>query len=134
MDGSEGAETVRIAMENADDQSYQIEWARSCADGLERLVSEVKFERPESERLVAVLVDLDLPDSQGIEVFSQLFRVAPHIPFLILSSLRDEEIAKRAVQSGAQDYLRKEYLTNYLLPKAVHSMGERAAISEALFE
>jgi PAS domain S-box/diguanylate cyclase (GGDEF) domain len=94
-------------------------------------------ERQEEERagaIVAVLVDLSLPDSHGIETFDRLFRAAPKIPMLVLSASQDEDIAKLAVQHGAQDYLLKGRLDGYLLPKTLGSMVERAASAEALFE
>jgi diguanylate cyclase (GGDEF)-like protein/PAS domain S-box-containing protein len=87
-----------------------------------------------TDRLAAVLVDLLLPDSNGIETFDRLFRAAPHIPILVLSALPDEDIAKLAVQRGAQDYLLKGRLDSYLLPKTLGCMVDRAANAEALFE
>jgi diguanylate cyclase (GGDEF)-like protein/PAS domain S-box-containing protein len=83
--------------------------------------------------LEAVLVDLCLPDCQGIETFDRLFHTAPRIPILVLSAEQDEEVAKLAVQHGAQDYLLKNRLDGYLLSKALGSMIERAAIAETLF-
>ena len=47
---------------------------------------------------------------------------------------QDEETGKLAVQRGAQDYVFKDHLENHLLLKALRSMIERAACSEALFE
>jgi diguanylate cyclase (GGDEF)-like protein/PAS domain S-box-containing protein len=82
----------------------------------------------------AVLLDLFLPDSHGIETFNRLFHAAPQIPILVLSAAQDEEIAKLAVQHGAQDYLLKTRLDRYVLAKALGSMVERAAIAEALFD
>src|SRR6202040_3989719 len=86
------------------------------------------------EHISAVLVDLFLPDSTGIETFDRLFQAAPQIPILILTAAQDEDIAKMAVQRGAHEYLLKDRLDAYLLPKAVRSMIERAANTEALFE
>src|SRR6202171_3546133 len=63
-----------------------------------------------------------------------IVRAAPQIPILVLSATKDEDIAKLAVQRGAQDYLLKAHLDSYLLPKALRSMVERAAFAEALFE
>jgi len=80
-----------------------------------------------------VLVDLYLPDCRGIETFDQLFAAAPQIPILVLSAAKDEEVAKLAVQRGAQDYLLKNHLDAYLLSKTLGSMIERAAIADALF-
>ena len=105
------------------DESFQVEWVRRCSEGLERL-----------DGIEAILVDLYLPDSRGIDTFDRLFRAAPKIPILVLIDPQDEETAKLAVQCGAQDYLFKGRLDAYLLPKAVGSMIERAAYFEALFE
>ncbi len=79
------------------------------------------------------MVDLFLPDCHGIETFDRIFHAAPQIPILILSAAQDEEVARLAVQHGAQDYLLKSHLDEYLLSKALDSMVERAAIAEALF-
>jgi diguanylate cyclase (GGDEF)-like protein/PAS domain S-box-containing protein len=87
-----------------------------------------------TDRIAAVLVDLFLPDSQGIETFNLVFQAAPQIPILVLSSSQDEAVAKLAVRQGAQDYLLKGRLDGYMLPKAVGNMVERAAIAEAQFE
>lgn len=87
-----------------------------------------------SQGVAAVLVDLYLPDSRGIETFDRLFQAAPQIPILVLIGASDEAIARLAVQRGAQDFLLKDRLDNYWLPKALRSMVERAANGEALYE
>jgi diguanylate cyclase (GGDEF)-like protein/PAS domain S-box-containing protein len=110
------------ALNNSNDVSLKVEWVRRCSEGLEKL-----------EGIAAILVDLYLPDSRGIETFDRLFLAAPHIPILVLTNPQDEETAKLAVQRGAQDYLFKARLDAYLLPKALASMIERAANTEALF-
>ena len=125
------AKSVQDALTNSSDCSFKVEWVRRCSEGLDRLVTE---ERQGSHGIAAVLVDLFLPDSEGIETFNRMFRAAPHVPILILSAPQHEDIAKLAVQNGAQDYLLKPRVDGYLLPKALNSMLERAAIAEALFE
>jgi diguanylate cyclase (GGDEF)-like protein/PAS domain S-box-containing protein len=108
----------------------KIEWVRSCAKGLERLDGNSQHRGD----IVAIFVDLFLPDGKGIDTFDRLFAAAPDIPILILSALRDEETAKLAVQRGAQDYIVKNRLDSYAVTKALRNMIERAANSEALFE
>src|ERR1039457_6585779 len=108
QDDTANAQAILQGLRHSDDQAFEVEWVRSCSDGLERLVG-----------VAAILVDLVLPDSRGIETFDRLFRAAAHIPILILIDPQDEEIAKLAVQGGAQDYLFKGRLDAYLLPKAV---------------
>jgi diguanylate cyclase (GGDEF)-like protein/PAS domain S-box-containing protein len=131
QDAPADAKLVRSALNNSIDGSYKVEWIRGCEEGLERLAREGSCR---GDRIAAILVDLSLADSQGIETFDRFFQAAPHIPILVLTSSKGEDIAKTAVQRGAQDYLLKGRLDDYLLPKALHSMIERAANAEALFE
>ena len=130
----EAAMAIQGALAGSSDGSFAVEWVNSCAEGLEALTRLEAQERTSPNSIAAVLVDLFLADSRGIETFERLFRLAPHIPILILCSAQDEEIAKLAVQRGAQDYLLKARVDNYLLPKALRSMLERATIAETLFE
>jgi diguanylate cyclase (GGDEF)-like protein/PAS domain S-box-containing protein len=125
-----GVKTVRDALNG----SFQVEWVRTCSEGLERLGRKGMQDRQGRGGTDAVLLDLFLPDSHGIETFNRLFHAAPQIPILVLSAAQDEEIAKLAVQHGAQDYLLKTRLDRYVLAKALGSMVERAAIAEALFD
>ena len=134
QDDASDAKAVRDALIGSSDPSFKVEWVRGCSEGLQRLAGEGKQAKQRTNGIAAVLVDLFLPDSQGIETFDRLFRAAPQIPILVLVASCDEEIAKLAVQHGAQDYLLKGRLDSYLLPKAVGSMVERAANAEALFE
>src|ERR1700733_7304649 len=122
--------TDNNAVRTALNGSFQIDWVRSCSAGLERLV---QARKQRTVPIGAMLVDLMLPDCQGIETFDRLFLAAPQIPIMVLSGAQDEALAKLAVQHGAQDYLLKNHLDAYLLSKSLGSMIERAAIAEALF-
>ena len=117
------AKSVIDALATSNDGPFNVEWARSCSEGLEKLAG-----------IEAILVDLYLPDSRGIETFDRLLRAAPKTPILVLIDPQNEATAKLAVQCGAQDYLFKARLDAYLLPKALGSMIERSAYFEALFE
>jgi diguanylate cyclase (GGDEF)-like protein/PAS domain S-box-containing protein len=128
------AKAVCDALTNSTEGHFQVEWVRSCSLGLERLAAEFKERGPRPPGTAAVLVDLFLPDCQGIKTLDQLLLAAPGIPMLVLSAMRHEDIAKLAVQHGAQDYVLQSRIDGYLLPKAMRSMIERAAIAEALFE
>ena len=127
-DGS-AAQTITRALTESADSSVVVEWVRSCSAAVERLTRQ-----PAPFDIDAVLVDLHLADSQGIETFERVFRAVPRIPILILSTSEDEALAKLAVQRGAQDYLLQARLDAYLLPKTINSMIERAANTEALHE
>jgi diguanylate cyclase (GGDEF)-like protein/PAS domain S-box-containing protein len=114
--------------------NFHIEWVDTCAQGLTRLAALGEQGPPEETEIAAVLVDLQLPDVIGIDAFDRLFAAKPQIPILILSSAQDEELARLAVQRGAQDYLLKGRLDDHLLPRAIAGMIDRAANTEALFE
>lgn len=120
------AESVRRELVNSPDGPFKVELLSCCRDARNRLGSHGE------EEVAAVLVDLFLPDSQGIETFDTLFRASPHVPILILSHLRDERLARLAVHRGAQDYLVEERLDGYSLRKALSNMLERSAHLDAL--
>lgn len=140
QDDPADAQAVRDALLSSSDGPFQVDWVRNCAEGLNRLALTGKqMGRPShmgrhSHGVAAVLVDLYLPDSRGIETFDRLFQAAPQIPILVLIGASDEAIARLAVQRGAQDFLLKDRLDNYWLPKALRSMVERAANGEALYQ
>ncbi len=140
QDDPTDAQAVRDALLSSSDGPFEVDWVRNCAEGLNRLALTGKqMGRPShmgrhSHGVAAVLVDLYLPDSRGIETFDRLFEAAPQIPILVLIAASDEAIARLAVQRGAQDFLLKDRLDNYWLPKALRSMVERAANGEALYE
>jgi len=133
---NEGAEAnaVRDALANSSDGSFRITWVRRCSDGLEALARAKARASRDAEHFAAILVDLSLPDSSGIETFDRLFLAAPQIPMLILAVAQDEGIAKLAVQRGAQEYLLKGRLSAYSWPRAVTRVIERAANTESQFE
>ena len=117
------AKTIVDALHHCKDQSFHVEWVERCCEGLKRL-----------DGIEAVLLDLYLSDTNGIDTFDCLFRAAPNIPIMLLIDPQHEETARLAVQCGAQDYLFKDRLDPYLLPKTLATMIERGAYAEALWE
>ncbi len=78
-----------------------------------------------------ILLDLSLPDSNGIDSFSQIFTVAPQIPIVVLSGLSDADVALTTVKLGAQDYLVKGEFEEKLLYKViVHSLERRRQLEQ----
>jgi Flp pilus assembly CpaE family ATPase len=65
------------------------------------------FARLKEGSFDAVLLDLSLPDSQGLDTLRRLREHEPTIPIVVLTGLADEAMAVRAVTQGAQDYLLK---------------------------
>jgi signal transduction histidine kinase len=73
----------------------------------------------------ALLLDLSLPDSQGWDTFDKVKAQAPSVPIVVLTGLRDEALALRMVQGGAQDFVAKIELNGGVLPRAIRYAIER---------
>ena len=128
-------EAIRDSLRDSSGGSFRVEWVKSCSAALERLGTE---KQPSTNGgaagIAAILVDLFLIDSQGIETFERLFCAAPRIPIIVLAAAKDEPLARSAVQHGAHDYLLKTRLGDYLLAKTLHAAVERAANADVLVE
>ena len=72
-----------------------------------------------------VLLDLSLPDSQGIETLTKVRTAKPGMPIVVLSSLDDELLGLQLLQRGAQDYLVKGEVTASLLRRSLRYAVER---------
>ena len=72
-----------------------------------------------------VLLDLSLPDAGGLQALDQVRSSAPGVPIVVLSGLDDEELALRAVQEGAQDYLIKGQVTAEAMSRSIRYAVER---------
>ena len=81
-----------------------------------------------------ILLDLQLPDSQGIETFNHFHQLAPEIPIIILTGLEDEDFALDIVGEGAQDYLVKGQVDGKLLSRSIKYSIERKQIEGRLRE
>ena len=79
-----------------------------------------------------MLLDLSLPDGDGIGTVQQAQEGAPDLPIIVLTGLDDEELARQALRDGAQDYLVKGRSDGHLLARAVRYAIERKAGEEAL--
>lgn len=108
------------------DGPFHIESVSRCEDGLDQLSVDG------GKEFAAIIVDLFLPDCQGIETFQRLFHASPQIPILIFSRIREEQIARLAVQRGAQDYLLAEDLNERVLSKVLFSTLARASYAAAM--
>jgi len=80
-----------------------------------------------------VLLDLGLPDAQGLGAVRRARAAAPRIPLVVLTGLDDESLAAQALQEGAQDYLIKGQIETRGLLRALRYAIERKIMEEALF-
>ena len=95
---------------------FQVTVAEHLIDGLEKLAEE-SFD--------VLLLDLGLPDSQGLETFETAHAQFFNIPIIVLSGMTDDLVALQAMQAGAQDYLVKGETSWSLGPRAIRYAIER---------
>lgn len=102
--------------------AFAVETCASLSDGLQRLPS---------GGVDLVLLDLTLPDSTGLESFTQLYNQFPSLPIVVLTALEDETVALTALREGAQDYLIKNEINPRSLTRAIRYAVERKRGEEA---
>ncbi|HML94390.1 MAG TPA: GGDEF domain-containing response regulator [Thermodesulfobacteriota bacterium] len=119
----EGYEIDRLLSKAAGRISFSVSRACSLA-GAVRLLS-----RKEAD---IILLDLNLPDSSGLETFAELSDLAPETPVIVLSDSLDESEAVGAVQMGAQDYLVKRDIAGDHLVKSILYAIERQRMNVQL--
>ena len=80
----------------------------------------------------AVILDPDLPDSQGIVTFERMYAFAPDVPVIVLTNNGEDDLAVRAVQGGAQDCMLKDEADPSVLLRSVRYAIERHRLLTAL--
>ncbi|MEM9539703.1 MAG: PAS domain S-box protein [Cyanobacteria bacterium P01_E01_bin.42] len=113
----------------------------TCVKTLNEAIAHLK-----RDRFDGILLDLFLPDCRGLETLTRLKQeslasrssAAENVgwqtlpPIVVLTGLEDEDIALKAIQTGAQDYLLKGELSSRLLIRTLHYSIERSKIEELL--
>lgn len=99
----------------------------SVAGSVTEAAHALQYARPD-----AVLLDLSLPDSVGLDTYDAVQRLAPDLPVIILSGNADQTMATEAVRSGAQDYVLKVDIEPAGLLRTLSYAIERARIKAAL--
>lgn len=115
---------LRAAL-GAGDEPPELRRAADLADAL------ATVERSASD---AVLLDLNLPDSRGLDTLRALLAVAPHLPVVVLTGESDTELARDALQLGAQDWMVKGQLDPELVQRAVRYAVERKLLTDRLVQ
>ncbi|MBP1740239.1 MAG: hypothetical protein H6Q48_2532 [Deltaproteobacteria bacterium] len=103
----------------------RLEWVR-----VERLGQAIH--RLGEERFDIILLDLSLPDNQGLETLTKIRTRAGNTPIIVLVGTDEEETAIQAVQKGAQDYLDRRQRDSRLLLRSIHCALERHRFIEEL--
>lgn len=117
------ARVIREMLSEAQGVRFEVDYADRLSAGLERL---------DQGGIDVVLLDMSLPDSRGLETFTQTSKHAPAVPIVMLSGLEDQEVAVKSVQEGAQDYLVKGHVDSGSLARAIRYAMERKEAEERI--
>ncbi|WP_306056319.1 bacterio-opsin activator domain-containing protein [Natronococcus wangiae] len=109
--------TERVNPEESSSQAPTVVHENRLEEGLETL---------ESTATDLVLLDLNLPDSRGIETLEMVSEASDDTPIVVFTGVSDQEVGVQAIQSGAQDFLVKDEVTSELLVRTIHHAIERA--------
>src|SRR5580704_5800959 len=112
------------------ESTFVLHWTDSLQAGLNRL---------KQGGVDVVLLDLGLPDSNGLETFTKTKLQASGVPMILLSGDNSEQLALQMVHDGAQDYIVKGACSGDALAKAIQyavvrhsSRAEKAGAEPAL--
>jgi signal transduction histidine kinase len=107
---------IQKMLEEADDPPFELICVNRLSTGLNRL---------QQENFDVVLLDLSLPDSQGMETIDRLDHHPVKIPIIILTEFSDQSLPLKAMKEGIQDYLVKQELNSHLLIRTIRYAIER---------
>lgn len=118
---------ARLLREMLNEQgSHNIEFTHvECMSEAEKHLAECEVD--------IILLDLGLPDAQGLEAVRRAHAAAPRVPLVVLTALDDESLAAQALQEGAQEHLIKGQVDTRGLTRALRYAVERKIMEEALF-
>ncbi|PKO90342.1 MAG: diguanylate cyclase [Betaproteobacteria bacterium HGW-Betaproteobacteria-12] len=122
-DDAGDAQLIQDALAGSVGHAYQVIRVADLAAALAHLAAQATD---------VILLDLSLPDAQGIEAFDQILAAAPRALILVLSGASDEELAQQAMQRGAHDFFAKGHIDAYWLPHALRYVLERKRSQDAL--
>ena len=117
------AHLIRKMLIESKSACFELEHFDRLSTGLEHLVQ---------MEIDLILLDLNLPDSQGLDTFVKAHAKAQVIPVIVLTGLEDENLAIKSISKGAQDYLVKGQIDSGLLIRAIHYAVERHKLRSEL--
>ncbi|MDJ0843121.1 ATP-binding protein [Crocosphaera sp.] len=119
------ARLLHEVLKGATRQEFRLCHEKRLGDALNQL---------QTQTFDIILLDLTLPDSQGLDSFVPIISQNSHIPIVVLTNMNDEELALEAVRKGAQDYLVKRHITLDILVRSICYAIERKQMEEQLRE
>jgi two-component system, cell cycle sensor histidine kinase and response regulator CckA len=133
---TEGSVSVLLVEDSASDAELLVETLKETAGDsfhvtvLERLDEALR--RLKTDSFDVLLLDLSLPDSEGVRTFRKARAGAPHLPIILLTGVDDEDVGVEAMRQGIQDYLVKGQADARQIVRAIRYAIERKRGEEAL--
>ncbi len=124
-DNPADARLIREYLARPEGSRFRVEWVQRLSEALDRL---------SQGGVEVVLVDLNLPDSHGLDTFLAVHARAGGAPVLPVTAVDDERLALEMVKMGAQDYLVKGKMDESLLVKSIRYAIERSRAEQSLRE
>ena len=109
----------RERLRNVESDAFDFREAETLSDSLGLL---------QSEPVDLAILDLNLPDTEGLATLQSLYAAAPSVPIIVLTGLDDADLGLKAIQVGAQDFLVKGDLSPELVRRSVRYALERHKI------
>jgi CheY-like chemotaxis protein len=98
------------------EKRYTVDDAATLAEAMQKITA---------GRFDVILLDLGLPDSKGFDTVRTVVSRFPQSTIIVLTGLKDEQLALQAVRHGAQDYLEKNQISPVLLRRSISYAVER---------
>jgi signal transduction histidine kinase len=117
------ARLIRGLLAQTSETEFAFHWVDRLSKALQHLATQSSD---------VVLLDLTLPDSDGWNSFDRVHGGFPRVPVVILTGRNDQVLAARAMQGGAQDYLRKDQVDAETLSRSLRYAIERKRAAEAI--
>ncbi len=108
-------ESVRRILSSAE-QDFTFSTARCLQEGVDRL---------RAQEFDAILLDLTLPDSYGIDTIYRMLEEFDQLPIVVLSGVEDQQLAQQAVELGVEDFLIKGEVTGIEMSECLIAAVER---------
>jgi len=122
-DNPRDARLIREMLSEVRGTLFNLKWVDKLSTGLEILAT---------GGVDVLLLDLLLPDSQGLNTFAKAYAQVPEMPIVVLTGLDDETLAVKAARAGAQDYLVKGQVDSNLLERSIRYAIERKQAEEQI--
>ena len=119
------ARLIKEILQNFDLNRFVLTHVQRLQTGLNRL---------KQEQFDLILLDLTLPDSQGLSSVELLVQNFAHLPIVVLTNTNDNQLAIEAVRQGAQDFLVKRKINIEVLVRSIQYAIERQKASDLLRE